>query len=39
MKVEIYDPAMFCPSGLCGPAIDPVLVKINDVVLGHDRLE
>ncbi len=34
MKVEIYDPAMCCPSGLCGPAIDPALVKINDAVLA-----
>lgn len=34
MKVEIYDPAMCCSSGLCGPAIDPVLVKVNDAVLA-----
>jgi len=31
MKVEIYDPAMCCPTGLCGPAIDPALVKISEV--------
>lgn len=34
MKVEIYDPAMCCSSGLCGPSIDPVLVKMNDAVLA-----
>ncbi|MFN3396876.1 MAG: arsenite efflux transporter metallochaperone ArsD [Thermodesulfovibrionales bacterium] len=34
MKVEIYDPAMCCSSGLCGPSIDPVLVKMNDTVLA-----
>ncbi|HAK88433.1 MAG TPA: arsenical resistance operon transcriptional repressor ArsD [Nitrospiraceae bacterium] len=34
MKVEIYDPAMCCPTGLCGPAIDPALVKISDAVLA-----
>ncbi|GAB4425018.1 MAG: arsenite efflux transporter metallochaperone ArsD [Thermodesulfovibrionales bacterium] len=34
MKVEIYDPAMCCSSGLCGPTIDPVLVKMNDAVLA-----
>jgi len=34
MKIEIYDPAMCCSSGLCGPAIDPVLVKMNDAVLA-----
>jgi hypothetical protein len=33
MKVEIYDPALCCSSGLCGPALDPVLVKMNDAVL------
>jgi len=34
MKVEIYDPAMCCSSGLCGPALDPVLVKMNDAVMA-----
>jgi hypothetical protein len=34
MKIEIYDPAMCCPSGLCGPSIDPVLIKMNDAVLA-----
>lgn len=34
MKVEIYDPAMCCSSGLCGPALDPVLIKMNDAVLA-----
>lgn len=34
MKIVIYDPAMCCSSGLCGPGIDPVLVKMNDTVLA-----
>lgn len=34
MKIEIYDPAMCCSSGLCGPSLDPVLVKMNDAVLA-----
>lgn len=34
MKVEIYDPAMCCSSGLCGPAIDPVLVRMNDAIIA-----
>ncbi len=34
MKIEIYDPAMCCSSGLCGPTLDPVLVKMNDAVLA-----
>jgi hypothetical protein len=34
MKVEIYDPPMCCSTGVCGPSIDPVLVKMNDAVLA-----
>ena len=34
MKVEIYDPAMCCSSGLCGPTLNPVLVKMNDAILA-----
>ena len=34
MKIVIYDPAMCCSSGLCGPTLDPVLVKMNDAVLS-----
>ena len=34
MKIEIYDPPMCCPSGLCGPSIDPALIKMNDAVLA-----
>lgn len=25
-KLEVYDPAMCCSSGVCGPEVDPVLV-------------
>jgi hypothetical protein len=34
MKVEIYDPALCCSSGLCGPALDQALVRMNDAVLA-----
>ena len=34
MKIEIYDPAMCCSSGLCGPSVDPVLVKMNEALLA-----
>lgn len=33
-RIEIYDQAMCCSTGLCGPALDPVLVKVNDAVLA-----
>lgn len=34
MKIEIYDPPLCCPSGLCGPSIDPVLLRVNDAILA-----
>ena len=37
MKVEIYDPAMCCSSGMCGPSIDPALVKINEAALALQK--
>jgi len=39
MKIAIYDPAMCCSSGLCGPTLDPVLVKMNDAVLALKKQE
>jgi hypothetical protein len=26
-KIEVYDPAMCCPTGVCGPNVDPKLVQ------------
>ena len=26
-KVEVFDPAMCCPTGVCGPSVDPALTK------------
>ncbi|QAS52620.1 arsenite efflux transporter metallochaperone ArsD [Halobacillus litoralis] len=28
-KIEIYDPAMCCSTGVCGPSVDPKLTKIS----------
>jgi hypothetical protein len=33
VRVEIFDPPMCCPTGLCGPAIDPALLDIYGAVL------
>jgi hypothetical protein len=33
MTIEIFDPPMCCPSGLCGPDINPALLDINEAVL------
>ncbi len=31
-KVEIFDPAMCCSTGVCGPSIDPELMRITTVI-------
>jgi len=31
--VEIFDPPMCCPTGLCGPTIDSSLLDVNEMVL------
>ncbi len=28
MRLEIFDPAMCCPTGVCGPGVDPELSRI-----------
>ena len=32
MKLEIFDPAMCCSTGVCGPSIDPNLLRVSTVV-------
>lgn len=32
-RVQIYDPPMCCPTGLCGPTVDPVLLDVNEAVI------
>ncbi|SEA02342.1 Arsenical resistance operon trans-acting repressor ArsD [Thalassobacillus cyri] len=32
-KVEIFDPAMCCPTGVCGPSVDPELTRISRTVM------
>lgn len=31
-KMEIFDPAMCCATGVCGPSIDPELMRIATVI-------
>jgi hypothetical protein len=28
-KLEVFEPAMCCPTGVCGISVDPVLVQFN----------
>ena len=29
MKIEVYDPPMCCSTGVCGPSVDPQLVRFS----------
>lgn len=31
-KITIYEPAMCCPTGLCGVGVDPELLRISTVL-------
>lgn len=35
MKIEIFDPAMCCSTGVCGPSVDKELLRVAGIV---DRL-
>lgn len=32
MKIEIFDPAMCCSTGVCGPSVDPELIRVANEV-------
>jgi hypothetical protein len=32
-EVEIFDPPMCCPTGLCGPTLDQTLLDLNEMIL------
>lgn len=33
VDVELFDPPMCCPTGLCGPALDETLLDVNEMIL------
>lgn len=37
MKIEIYEPAMCCSTGICGASVDPELLRISTLVDNLDR--
>jgi hypothetical protein len=37
VTIEIFDPPMCCPTGLCGPAIDPALLDVHEAILRLER--
>jgi len=32
--VELFDPPMCCPTGMCGPTLDQTLVDVNEMILA-----
>lgn len=32
VKIQIFDPPMCCPTGMCGPTIDPVLIHVHEAI-------
>lgn len=36
-KVEIFDPAMCCSTGVCGPVVDPNLTRIASAVYSLEK--
>lgn len=37
-KIEIFDPAMCCPTGVCGPSVDPELTRVATAVFSLEKL-
>jgi hypothetical protein len=39
IRIELFDPPMCCPSGLCGPVVDPALLDVHEALikLKNDR--
>ena len=36
-KVEIFDPAMCCSTGVCGPSVDPELTRVSSAVYSLEK--
>ncbi len=37
VKVEIFDPPMCCATGICGPTVDPNLIRVNEALLALEK--
>ncbi len=36
-RVEIFDPPLCCPTGVCGPTVDQTLLDVNEMILDLKR--
>ena len=34
VSVELFDPPLCCPTGLCGPTLDQTLLDVNEMVVA-----
>jgi hypothetical protein len=34
--IEIFDPPMCCPTGLCGPALDQTLLDVSEMLMEFE---
>ena len=37
-KVEVFDPAMCCSTGVCGPSVDPELTRVSSAVYSLEEM-
>jgi hypothetical protein len=35
--IEIFDPPLCCPTGLCGPTLDQTLLDVNEMILALQK--
>lgn len=35
--IEIYDPAMCCSTGVCGPSVDPELMRVATLINAYSK--
>lgn len=38
-KIEIFDPAMCCSTGVCGPGVDPELLRMATIVANLQKAD
>ncbi|WP_050614138.1 arsenite efflux transporter metallochaperone ArsD [Bacillus testis] len=38
-QIQIFDPAMCCSTGVCGPSIDPELLRVSFIVSNLSKKE
>jgi hypothetical protein len=37
VEVELFDPPMCCPTGLCGPTLDQTLLDVKEMILALQK--